>query len=313
MNSSKIQKEAENLTITNNYYIFKDKIKPKSNLNFLSVETHTNTFHSNFNNKNFDDINYRKTISYLRPYSIDLMKQSNLEDDKKIAINKNYFINLIKMRLKNKKTKLPTIQMLKTFSPKINKNFKAFSINVSNIKTFHSYQFPNFLNNTTNNSNKEKLNKLYKKIYEEKNNLKHIYVSQIINKNKSEKNESVSIKIKPKIINDINRNFITSEKRFMKYHGFNKRNKYKFNMNSYDKIKDKYYNVNSIKIIQLFLKKKLNIISKDVKTARNDCEIAKNDLISVYDSFNSQIQKKIDDVYSREDLYENLAQIYMKK
>ena len=184
---------------------------------------------------------------------------------------------------------------------------KAFSINVSNIKTFHSYQFPNFLNNTTNNSNKEKLNKLYKKIYEEKNNLKHIYVSQIINKNKSEKNESVSIKIKPKIINDINRNFITSEKRFMKYHGFNKRNKYKFNMNSYDKIKDKYYNVNSIKIIQLFLKKKLNIISKDVKTARNDCEIAKNDLISVYDSFNSQIQKKIDDVYSREDLYENLA------
>ena len=235
------------------------------------------------------------------------MKQSNLENDKKIAINKNYFINLIKMRLKNKKTKLPTIQMLKTFSPKINKNFKAFSINVSNIKTFHSYQFPNFLNNTTNNSNKEKLNKLYKKIYEEKNNLKHIYVSQIINKNKSEKNESVNIKIKPKIINDINRNFITSEKRFMKYHGFNKRNKYKFNMNSYDKIKDKYYNVNSIKIIQLFLKKKLNIISKDVKTARNDCEIAKNDLISVYDSFNSQIQKKIDDVYSREDLYENLA------
>ena len=99
----------------------------------------------------------------------------------------------------------------------------------------------------------------------------------------------------------------------MKYHGFNKRNKYKFNMNSYDKIKDKYYNVNSIKIIQLFLKKKLNIISKDVKTARNDCEIAKNDLISVYDSFNSQIQKKIDDVYSREDLYENLEQIYMKK
>ena len=303
MNSSKISKETENLTITNNSNIYKDKIKPKSNLNFLSVETHTNTFHSNFNNKNFDDINYRKTISYLRPYSIDLMKQSNLEDDKKIAINKNYFINLIKMRLKNKKTKLPTIQMLKTFSPKINKNFKAFSINVSNIKTFHSYQFPNFLNNTTNNSNKEKLNKLYKKI----NNLKHIYVSQIINKNKSEKNESVNIKIKPKIINDINRNFITSEKRFMKYHGFNKRNKYKFNMNSYDKIKDKYYNVNSIKIIQLFLKKKLNIISKDVKTARNDCEIAKNDLISVYDSFNSQIQKKIDDVYSREDLYENLA------
>ena len=191
--------------------------------------------------------------------------------------------------------------MLKTFSPKINKNFKAFSINVSNIKTFHSYQFPNFLNNTTNNSNKEKLNKLYKKIYEEKNNLKHIYVSQIINKNKSEKNESVSIKIKPKIINEINRNFITSEKRFMKYHGFNKRNKYKFNMNSYDKIKDKYYNVNSIKIIQLFLKKKLNIISKDVKTARNDCEIAKNDLISVYDSFNSQIQKKIDDLSKEDD------------
>ena len=222
MNSSKISKETENLTITNNSNIYKDKIKPKSNLNFLSVETHTNTFHSNFNIKIFDDINYRKTISYLRPYSIDLMKQSNLEDDKKIAINKNYFINLIKMRLKNKKTKLPTIQMLKTFSPKINKNFKAFSINVSNIKTFHSYQFPNFLNNTTNNSNKEKLNKLYKKIYEEKNNLKHIYVSQIINKNKSEKNESVNIKIKPKIINDINRNFITSEKRFMKYHGFNK-------------------------------------------------------------------------------------------
>ena len=107
------------------------------------------------------------------------------------------------------------------------------------------------MNNTTNNSNKEKLNKLYKKIYEEKNNLKHIYVSQIINKNKSEKNESVSVKIKPKIINDINRNFITSEKRFMKYHGFNKRNKFIYKIKLYDKKKDKYQNINNIQIWQL--------------------------------------------------------------
>ena len=51
--------------------------------------------------------------------------------------------------------------------------------------------------------------------------------------------------------------------------------------------------------MQLFLNKKLKIIKKDMKVVRTQFETAKNNLVSVYNSFNEQIQKDIDDVYGK--------------
>ena len=115
--------------------------------------------------------------------------------------------------------------------------------------------------------------------------MKRVYVNHFINNNKKtkEKKESLNVKIKPKLLNNINQNFITSEKKFMKYHGFNKRKKFNYNLNSLNKIRDKYPNMDNIKILQFFLKKKLKIINKDMDVVKNECEIAKNDLVSVYD------------------------------
>ena len=296
MNSSTISKENETFSITSNS-LNKYKIKPRTNINFLSVTTHTNTL-QNKKYKNIDNLKYRKTISYIRSSSIiDLMDQSNLSEKRKIPINKNYFINYLKMKMKKNKSKLPTIQTIKTFTKNIDYNLRTFSIDVNNLTNLNV--FHKTFNYQRRDNNKEKINELYKKIYENKSNLKLVYVNQFINTNKKikEKNDSLNIKIKPKLISDINHNFITSEKKFMKYHGFNKRKKFNCNLNSFNKIRDKYPNMDNIKVLQFFLKKKLKIINKDMNVVKNKCEIAKNNLVSVYDVFNDQIQKDIDDIY----------------
>ena len=296
MNSSTISKENETFSITSNS-LNKYKIKPRTNINFLSVTTHTNTL-QNKKYKNIDNLKYRKTISYIRSSSIiDLMDQSNLSEKRKIPINKNYLINYLKMKMKKNKSKLPTIQTIKTFTKNIDYNLRTFSIDVNNLTNLNV--FHKTFNYQRRDNNKEKINELYKKIYENKSNLKLVYVNQFINTNKKikEKNDSLNIKIKPKLISDINHNFITSEKKFMKYHGFNKRKKFNCNLNSFNKIRDKYPNMDNIKVLQFFLKKKLKIINKDMNVVKNKCEIAKNNLVSVYDVFNDQIQKDIDDIY----------------
>ena len=302
MNSSRISKENETFTITANSLLSKNRVKPRTNINFLSVATHTNTFHSYKKFQKTDNLKYRKTISYSKSSSIvDLMEQSNLSEKRKIPINKNYFINYIKMKLKNNKTKLPTIQTIKSFSQNTDYNLRTFSIDINNLSNYNS--FHKTFNYETRKSNKEKINELYKKIYENKSNLKRVYVNHFINNNKKtkEKKESLNVKIKPKLLNNINQNFITSEKKFMKYHGFNKRKKFNYNLNSLNKIRDKYPNMDNIKILQFFLKKKLKIINKDMDVVKNECEIAKNDLVSVYDFFNAQVQKGIDEVYGNGD------------
>ena len=89
----------------------------------------------------------------------------------------------------------------------------------------------------------------------------------------------------------------------MKYHGFNKRRKFNYKLNFYDIKKDKYPNVDNIQIWQLFLKKKLKILNKDVTKVKDECDIAKDNLLSVYDSFNIQAQKNIEETY-RNDNFE---------
>ena len=299
MNSTNISKINESLTLTSNSHANKNKIKPISKLNFISIGTYTRSFYPKTFLKN--NLKYRKTDNFLNSSSkVDLLEQSHLSKKDKIPVNKNYLINLLKMKIKKNNENLPTIETFKTFSPTNYHNFKTISFDFGNKKTLNN--FKTIFNNSTRDRNKEKINELYKKIYDTDNSkLKHIYVNQLMNKNKifGEKYDTSNVNIRPKLADNINHNMINSEKRFLKYHGFNKRKKYRYNLNLFNIKKDKYPNVDSTQIMQLFLNKKLKIIKKDLKVVRTQFETAKNNLVSVYNSFNEQIQKDIDDVYGK--------------
>ena len=126
MNISKNSKENESLIIKSKTLKNSIKLKPSLNTKFFSIATHASTF---TNQANMESKRYRKTISYLRsPSFVDLVNQTNLVDNKVIKFNKNYLINLIKIKMKKNKSKLPTIQTLSTFSPNTEVNFRTFSI-----------------------------------------------------------------------------------------------------------------------------------------------------------------------------------------
>ena len=305
MNSSQASKENRTLAITSSPFKSKLKNKLKTNNNFYSITTNSNSFRDKSKLENTNtNINYRKTISYLNTPSIidvDLVKQLKLSDKRILKFDKNYLVNLIKMRMK--KDKLPSIMALKTFSPKSDFHYRAFSIDLSKIKLNGRYDFHKTLNFSPKNKDKEKINELYRKVYENNsNNLKSVYVNQFINSNKKikfeKKEETISVNIKPKILNSINQNFENSQRRFMKYHGFNKRKKFKFNLDLFDIKKDKYPNKDSAQIMQLFLNNKLKILNKDMQIVKIKFETAKNNLVSVYKSFNERIQNDIDEVHN---------------
>ena len=302
MNASQISKETESLTMTSKELKPKIKIKPKLNTKFFSMAKCTATF---TDKPNFENTQYRKTISYLRPpLIVDLMKQSNLVEKKTMRFDKNYLINLIKMEKKKDKSMLPTIDAFQTFSPRSNAKFRTISIDLSDIKKNDTFQLQKTFNFSNINKNKEKINELYKKVYSgNKSNLKIVYVNQFINNNKNviEEKESTNLNIKPKMINTINHNLIISQKRFMKYHGFNKRIQYNYKMQSYNKKKDKYPNLDSVQILQFFLKKKLKILINEVSKAKDECDMEKNNLISAYESFNEKAQKHIDEAFRNEE------------
>ena len=298
MNSSNISKLTESLTITSSSHLNKNRIKPVSKLNFLSAATYTKSFFKK--PYKHDNLKYRQTIdNFLNSSSnVDLMKQSHLSQNEKIPINKNYLVNLVKMRIKKNNHHFPKIETFKTFSPNYH-YIKTFSFDFRKYNT--SNQFHTMTNNTTKKSNKEKVKEIYKKIYDDNNStkLKQVYVNHLMNKDKisGEKNEDTNVNIRPKLINNINYNFINSEKRFMKYHGFNKRKKFKYNLELFDIKKDKYPNKSSAEVMQLFLNNKLKILNKDMKIAKSQFETAKNNLVSVYYSFNQRIQSDIDEAY----------------
>jgi hypothetical protein len=214
-------------------------------------------------------------------------------------MNKNYLINLVKMRIKKYNQNLPKLETFKTFATNFH-YLKTTSYDFG--KNYTSNKFHTMSNNFTRKSNKEKVNEIYKKIYDNKNNanIKQMYVNQLMNKKKNnlDKNETKNLNIKQNFLKDNNYNFIKSEKRFMKYHGFNKRKKFKFNLDLFDIKKDKYPNKDSAQIMQLFLNNKLKILNKDMQIVKIKFEIAKNNLVSVYKSFNERIQNDIDEVYN---------------
>ena len=300
MNSPNISKVNESLTISSTSRLNKNRIKPISNFNYLSTGTFTKKFYQKTNKNNNNDIKYRKTIDIFcnTSSSVDLIKQSNLSKNDTIPMNKNYLINLVKMRIKKYNQNLPKLETFKTFATNFH-YLKTTSYDFG--KNYTSNKFHTMSNNFTRKSNKEKVNEIYKKIYDNKNNanIKQMYVNQLMNKNKNniDKKEAMTLNIKTNIVKDNNYNFIKSEKRFMKYHGFNKRKKLKFNLDLFDIKKDKYPNKDSAQIMQLFLNNKLKLLNKDMKVVKNNFETAKNNLISVYKSFNERLENDINEVY----------------
>ena len=300
MNSSNISKVNESLTIQSCSNLNKNRIKPISNINYLSTGTFTTKFYPKTNKNDNNDINYRKTIDiFLNSSSnVDLIKQSNLSKKYTIPMNKNYLINLFKMGIKNYKQNLPKIETFRTFATNFH-YLKTTSYDFG--KNYTSNKFHTMTNNSIIKSNKEKVKEIYKKIYDNKKNtnIKQIYVNQLMNKNKinCDKKEIMNLNIKSNIVKGNSYNIIKSEKRFMKYHGFSKRKKFKFNLDLSDTKKDKYPNKNSAQIMQLFLNDKLKILNKDMKVVKIKFETAKNNLVSVYKSFNERIQNDIDEVY----------------
>ena len=119
-------------------------------------------------------------------------------------------------------------------------------------------------------------------------------------KKEHEKNiekENSKFIIKPRMIKDDDRNFIISQKKFMRYHGAYKNKKFNHNFLSYDFKRDKYPNEDSTTIKQLFLKKKLKIMNNDMNIVKEKCKEEKNNLIHLFDTFNQKIQNDIDEVY----------------
>ena len=301
MNSPNISKVNESLTISSTSRLNKNRIKPISNFNYLSTGTFTKKFYQKTNKNNNNDIKYRKTIDIFcnTSSSVDLIKQSNLSKNDTIPMNKNYLINLVKMRIKKYNQNLPKLETFKTFATNFH-YLKTTSYDFG--KNYTSNKFHTMSNNLKRKNNKEKVNEIYKKIYENKNNanIKQMYVNQLMNKKKNnlDKNETKNLNIKQNFLKDNNYNFIKSEKRFMKYHGFNKRKKFKFKLDLFDIKKDKYPNKDSAQIMQLFLNNKLKILNKDMQIVKIKFETAKNNLVSVYKSFNERIQNDIDEVYN---------------
>ena len=305
MNSSKISNEMNTIQIYSRDNNIKKKLNNTNNLSFY-------TYNSKFNNYILDNPNYRKTISYLRQPKIkDLIKETDLNENRKISFDKNYLVNLIKIKSKKDKNILPCIKTLNAFSSYQKKKLYIFSIDFNNKN--NNDKFQRTYNNSYRNNNKEKIRELYNKIYNFNDKMKCININKLIKKNNQSEGkeseddyekESFNLKIKPKIITGENQNLINSQKKFMRYHGSNKvKNLWNHNYISYDFIKkDKYPNENNITIRRHFLKKKLKKLNKNLIRAKDDCKESKDHIIYMFDNFNENIQKYIDDVFKSEDL-----------
>lgn len=294
MNSSKVSNQMNTMQIGSKANQINSKSENFSNTLSLS------TYSSRFKKSTLENLFYRKTISYLRgPPIKDLLTQTNLNENKNIIIDKNYLVNLIKIKSKKHKNNLPTIKTLNTFSPKSNLKLRIFSIDFNNKNRDKFHMTYNYYNK---NANKEKINDLYQKIYNNQDNMKCVTLNKLIKscKKEHEKNiekENSKFIIKPRMIKDDDRNFIISQKKFMRYHGAYKKKKFNHNFLSYDFKRDKYPNEDSTTIKQLFLKKKLKIMNNDMNIVKEKCKEEKNNLIHLFDTFNQKIQNDIDEVY----------------
>ena len=242
---------------------------------------------------------------------VDLLKQTHFKKENRVLYEKNYYINLLKIKLKKKPDILPKLKILSST--------KAFPISIDNINSLTNI---NFLKNTEKNMktfsyrsiNNQKKNSLYKRILDGKpTNLKSVYVHKFLSSNNysgakegdrqyynnidgPEYQASIIIQTKT-MNNDYNLN--KSKMKFMKYHGKNK--SIKKISNSVEKdIVHKYEGINNTSIKQLFLKNKLIKVCNKMKSVQKDFDSTKNNLNNLFTTLHKDIQFNLDEEYSKD-------------
>ena len=242
---------------------------------------------------------------------VDLLKQTHLKKENHVLYEKNYYINLLKIKLKKKPEILPK---LKTLS-----STKTFPISIDNINSLTNI---NYLKNSDKNMktfsyrsiNNQKKNALYKRILDGKpTNLKSVYIHKLLSSNnysgvKEEDRQyynniddpeyQPSIIIQTKTMNN-DYNLNKSKMKFMKYHGKNK--SIKNIRNSVEKdIVHKYEGINNARIKQLFLKNKLIKVCNKMRSVQKDVDSTKNKLNTLFTTLHKDIQFNLDEEYSKD-------------
>lgn len=242
---------------------------------------------------------------------VDLLQQTHFKHENRISYEKNYYINLLKIKLKKKPEILPK---LKTLS-----STKTFPISIDNINSLTN---TNFLKNSQKNVktfsyrniNNQKKNALYKRIIDGKpTNLKSVYVHKFLssnndsgmkeghrqyNINTEEPENQPSIIIQTKTLNN-DYNLNKSKMKFMIYHGKNKAVKNPSNSVEKDIVR-KYEGINNIRIKQLFLKNKLIRVCNKMRSVQKDVDNTKNKLNNLFTTLHRDIQLNLDEEYSKE-------------
>ena len=244
---------------------------------------------------------------------VDLLKQTHFKKENRILYEKNYYINLLKIKLKKKPEILPK---LKTLS-----STKTFPISIDNINSLTNI---NFLKNSEKNMkafsyrniNNQKKNALYKRIIDGKpTNLKSVYVHKLLssnndpgmkegdrqynsNNNIEESEYQPSIIIQTKTMNN-DYNLNKSKMKFMIYHGKNKAIKNISNSVEKDIVR-KYEGINNTRIKQLFLKNKLIKVCNKMRSVQKDVDNTKNKLNDLFINLHKDIQINMDEVYSKD-------------
>ena len=250
-------------------------------------------------------------ISSASSFFVDLLKQTHFKKENRILYEKNYYINLLKMKLKKKPEILPKLKKLSST--------KTFPISIDNINSLTNI---NFLKNSIKNMktfsyrniNNQKKNALYKRIIEgQPTNLKSVYVHKLLSSNndpgakegerqynnnfeQSEYQPSITIQTKT-MNNDYNLN--KSRMKFMIYHGKNKAVKNINNSVEKDIVR-KYKGFNNTRIKQLFLKNKLIKVCNKMKSVQKDFDNTKNKLNNLFTSLHKDIQFNLDEEYSKD-------------
>ena len=288
--------------------IYKSFSLSNKKFNFKMYNTPSLTSYHNQIKKNKIKNPYINSASSL---FVDLLKQTHFKKENRVLYETNYYINLLKIKLKKKPEILPK---LKTLS-----STKTFPISIDNINSLTNI---NFLKNTEKNMktfsyrsiNNQKKNALYKRIIDGKpTNLKSVYIHKILSSNnysgvkegdRQYYNNIDDPEYQPNIIiqtktmnNDYNLN--KSKMKFMKYHG---KNKFIKNINnSVEKdIVHKYEGINNRRIKQLFLKNKLIKVCNKMKSVQKDVDSTKNKLNTLFTTLHKDIQFNLDEEYSKD-------------
>lgn len=280
------------------------KISSKSN-NLGELDSPSFSFSANRPHRKISHIKLIK--NNLSSTIVDLIKQSKLKKNSRVLYEQNYFFNLLKIKLK-KKYQNNNFPPIKTFS-------SLKKIQSINYNTLHTITNINFINDKyikafshENIKRTKKNNTLNKNIINKNQNsqdLKVVYVnkflkSQIKRMNKTEENYNEDVTIKNRF-EDKYYNFNKSKMFFFNHHGIykkNRRNKNMFNSTN-KKISNKYEGLNSIKIRQHFLKRKLGNVNSKMNLVQKDVENTKMKINNLYTRLNKDIQLNLDEEFNK--------------